>query len=245
MKKIVFVVVLFFVWQMSDAQIVTDRPTQGISSSTVGGGNFQVEMGTQVGMSGADRETLLPITAFRYGITSDIELMLVHSYKRLNASTSLMTAHAFNDLEIAAKAQIFQSESSKSEVAFMTKLVTPTATPNGGSDYGTVNTFTISHVLNDKLGLGYNIGHSYFGTGNGNLNYTLALGISINDKTSIFVEPYGEYTNLKIFNHNFNTGFTYLVNDTFQVDFSFGTGLTQRMNFIAFGFSWKANKKEE
>ena len=49
-----------------------------------------------------------------------------------------------------------------------------------------------SHTLSDKTGLGYNLGYDYFGNGKGNLTYTLAIGTSLTEKLSFFMEPYGE-----------------------------------------------------
>jgi hypothetical protein len=38
---------------------------------------------------------------------------------------------------------------------------------------------------------------------------------------------------------NFDAGLTYLVKDNVQLDFSFGTGLTHKMNYISLGCCWK------
>jgi hypothetical protein len=54
------------------AQLVTDRPDQTESSSTVGKGNLQIESGIFVGFEGdnmfSTRQILLPTTLFRYGL---------------------------------------------------------------------------------------------------------------------------------------------------------------------------------
>jgi biopolymer transport protein ExbD len=48
---------------------------------------------------------------------------------------------------------------------------------------------------------------------------------------------------VKEFVLNFDTGFTYLANENLQFDFSFGTGLNHRMNYLSIGFSWLLKKK--
>ena len=71
------------------------------------------------------------------------------------------------------------------------------------------------------------------------LTYSAVLGIGVNDKVAIYVEPYGELVNMEEFVLNFDAGLTYLVKDNVQLDFSFGTGLTHKMNYISLGCCWK------
>lgn len=68
------------------------------------------------------------------------------------------------------------------------------------------------------------------------------MGIGVNDKVGIYIEPYGDWVNFTELEANFDAGFTYLVNPNFQLDFSFGTGLNHNMNYLSFGFSWIAIK---
>ena len=63
----------------------------------------------------------------------------------------------------------------------------------------------------------------------------------------ILIKPevgFGEISNLKEFVLNFDTGFTYLANENLQFDFSFGTGLNHRMNYLSIGFSWLLKKNK-
>ena len=83
----------------------------------------------------------------------------------------------------------------------------------------------------------------YMAEGKGEITYSLVIGIGINDKVGIYVEPYGEITNLEDVIANFNTGFTYLLNKNLQFDFSFGTGINHPMNYMALGFSWLMEKE--
>ena len=59
------------------------------------------------------------------------------------------------------------------------------------------------------------------------------------DKLSAYIEPFGEYFNFSDFYINADTGITYLLRDNFQLDISFGTGLNYKINYVAFGFSWR------
>ncbi len=102
-----------------------------------------------------------------------------------------------------------------------------------------------SHKLSEKTGLGYNLGYDYFGSGRGNLTYTLAIGTSLTEKLSFFMEPFGEINDLNNLILNFDSGFTYLIKKNLQLDCSYGTGINNKMNFFSFGISWLINKTKE
>ena len=108
--------------------------------------------------------------------------------------------------------------------------------------FGTINKLAVSHRLGENTGIGYNAGYSYFGRGSGDLTYSVSLGIGINDKIALFVEPYGELAGLKTFQLDFDAGLTYLVMNNLQFDFSAGAGINRKMNFISMGCSWLMEK---
>jgi hypothetical protein len=70
--------------------------------------------------------------------------------------------------------------------------------------------------------------------------YTLAFGYAITDQLNCYVEPYGFLTNNGEELHLVNGGFTYLVNDNFQLDLTGGFGLNEEApdNFISCGASF-------
>ena len=43
---------------------------------------------------------------------------------------------------------------------------------------------------------------------------------------------------------NFDAGFTYLIKDNFQLDFSFGTGINHAMNYLSIGCSLNIAKEK-
>ena len=227
------------------AQIVTDRPDQTESSSTVGKGNLQIEAGLLIRFAGEDenavRQILAPTTLFRYGITEGIELRLLSQLESIKIQDQV--AQGISDIEVGAKIQLFQKEESRFEVAFLSHLLVPTGSENlSFESFGTINKLAVSQEINETLGLGYNLGYNYFGRGSGMLTYSAVLGVGVNDKVAIYVEPYGELVDMEEFVLNFDAGLTYLVKDNLQLDFSFGTGLTHRMNYISLGCCWKIMK---
>ncbi len=220
------------------AQIVTDRPDQTESSSTVGAKNLQIETGVLLGFEGENepstQQILAPTTLFRYGLNDKFELRFVSQFESIKVGADRFQGIA--DSEIGFKVELGSNE--KTEIAFLSHLVLPLGTEElTGNRFGTVNKLSISHGFNENVGLGYNIGYDYFGEGDGSLTYSLALGVTVNEKVGIYVEPYGELVDFDKHISNFDAGFTYLINENVQLDFSFGVGLNQKMNYLSFGIS--------
>lgn len=246
-RNTIFIIVLWVtVCGSIKAQIVTDRPDQTESSSTVPKGALQLESGILIGYEDnnqqSTRQILLPTNLFRLGITNWIELRLLNQLELLKIGNQ--KHEGISDFELGAKIQLLKKEQLKTEIAFLSHLIIPTGTKELTSDkYGTLNKLCISHGISENFNLGFNIGYNYFGEGNGDLNYSLAFGIGINEKVGIYAEPYGEFSDIDEFVSNFDAGITYLVNPNLQFDFSFGTGVNQTMNYISIGCSWLIEKE--
>jgi len=188
-----------------------------------------------------------PTTLFRYGLTKEIEIRVVNQYINIKNKINSKEISGIADLEVGVKTQIIRRENSNTEIAFLSQLVIPTGSKDLSFEkFGTINKLSISHQLNDRINLGYNFGYNYFGIDSGFLTYSLVLGVSISERMEVYVEPYGE---IGIFDEhlaNFDAGITYLLQDNFQLDFSFGTGLNYTRNYISAGFSWNIiNKKTD
>ena len=230
-----------FLVNLASAQIITDRPDQTESSSTVGSGNLQIESGLLIGYerSGQNtlRQILAPTNLFRYGLNNNIEIRLLSQFESVDISG--ISSDGISDLEIGTKFQILKKETCKTEIAFLSHIILPTGTVSLTNDeVGTINKLSISHELNGNMAIGYNVGYDYFGEGSGDLTYSLALGFGVNDKVGIYIEPYGRLEDLSEYVSNIDAGMTYLANKNMQFDFSFGTGITHTMNYISLGFSW-------
>lgn len=250
MKKGILVVALVtMVFGYVNAQIVTDRPDQTESSSTIGPGDLQIEGGILVAYEAdaaalaSNRQFLLPTNLLRYGLTDWIELRFVSQFE--TGRISDVNVQGISDLQIGIKIQLLQDENKNAEIALLSHFVFPTGTQElTAGVVGMINKLCMSYDLSDNVGLGYNVGLSYLGE-DIDLTYTLALGTSVNDKVGIYIEPYGQVTEFEEFVLNFDTGFTYLANDNLQLDFSFGTGVTHNMNYISVGASWLMERKSE
>ena len=231
-----------FVNHEGSAQIITDRPDQTESSSTVEKGALQIESGFLVGFEGdysnSITQLLAPTTLFRQGISNRFELRIVSQFEQIRFQEE--TTKGISDLEIGTKIQLYKKAQSRTQIAWLSHLRLPTGS-DGLTDrsFGTINKLSVSHKINEFTAIGYNIGYNYFGIDRGDLTYSAALGFSLNRHVSIYVEPYGMLSNFKESIVNFDAGFTYLVHDNLQFDFSFGTGVSDRMNYVSIGCSWK------
>jgi len=248
--RILIYVALFVINSTISAQnIITDRPDQTESSSTVPKGSFQIETGIVIGFSKSEgiseRQTLAPSTLFRYGITNGIEIRVVNQFEIIKNRTTSERVNGISDLEIGTKFQILQKENVNTEIAFLSHLILPTGTKElTNNKFGSINKLSISHSISETIGIGYNVGYDYFGSGKGNFTYSLALAIGLTPKLGIYVEPYGGIIEFDIHEMNFDGGITYLINNNFQLDASFGTGINHNMSYISAGMSINISKSK-
>ncbi|WP_308991602.1 transporter [Mariniflexile litorale] len=222
--------------------IITDRPDQTESSSTIEKGSLQIETGVLLGFTeddfSSERQLLAPSTLFRYGITNGIELRVLSQFESLKDQNSSQKINGMSDLEIGTKIQLFKKENINTEMAFLSHLILSTGSKYlSNNAFGTINKLSISHELSDVLGLGYNVGYDYFGEGSGNLTYSVALGISVTETFGVYIEPYGNFVEFDTHEASFDAGIAYLLKDNCQLDFSFGTGINHTMNYLSLGCS--------
>jgi len=244
-KGILIFVFLVYCIGMYAQQIVTDRPDQTESSVTVPFKSLQIESGILIGNEGGGdiKQLLIPTTLLRYGLTPNIELRFGQQFERMKYDATGKSDFGISDLEIGAKVQLLKKEDVNTEIAFLSHLILPTGTSGLSNDkFGSINKLAISHEINEKLGLGYNVGYDYLGEGSGDFTYSIALGIGLNEAFGTYVELYGDYAEFENWGTNFDTGITYLVKENLQLDFSFGLGLDHKMNYFALGVSWNIPK---
>ncbi len=250
MKRILYSPVLFallfapttLIW----AQIDTDRPDQTESSSTVPHGSLQIETGMLWNFEGektqAYSDAFLPTNLIRYGISRVFELRMVNEYEILKTPDKKITG--ISDLQIGTKIQLLKKVNVNTEISFISHLIVPTGSEGLSTEkVGTYNRFCFSNPLSSSMTLGYNLGYNYYGYNDGDLTYTLALAIEVTPKVGIYIEPYGELQNMEEFLMNADAGFTYLINENIQLDYSFSTGITHKSNYNSLGISWRILKE--
>ncbi len=245
-KKSFTFIFTFFLLQMYSQDIVTDRPDQTESSSTVGKRNFQIEMGiSTLNIENQGISSFLgPSTLLRYGITEGIELRFASQYEstKVEIAGDDFKNKGFNDLEFGVKIQVFKRKDINTEIAFLSHIIIPTANKKLTTNtVGVINKLAISHELTNKLSIGYNVGYDYIEEFH-SFTYSLVLGISISKVVGLYVEPYGFWGESNVFENNFDAGFTFLLNPNFQLDTSYGIGLSNTMQYFSIGFSWRINQ---
>jgi hypothetical protein len=106
--------------------IVTDRPDQTETSSTIPFKSLQTEAGFLLESSKDATSYLFPTVLFRYGILDILEVRLNEQFMSLREKKSSETYFGLSDLEPGIKVQILKKEEINTEIAFITHLILPT-----------------------------------------------------------------------------------------------------------------------
>jgi hypothetical protein len=228
-------------------RMITDRPTQTVSSTILSKGTFQTETGVSLAFrpSGARSSTqlLAPTSLFRLGVSEYIEVRLLGEIASNKLPTDENRTSGISDLQVGAKIKILNEDDVNAKIAFLGHIIAPTGSRGISIDeFGAVNSITVSHEITKSIILGYALGYNYFTSKNGDFTYSGYVSAEVNDKVIIYAESYGAYVRLLTLEANFNVGFTYLIKPNLQLDFSYGSGLNYKMNYAAIGFSWRTSK---
>ena len=235
MNRLLILILTLFISDYAFAQISTDRPDQTESSLVLPKGTIQIESG----FVSRKNELIFPNTLFRIGISKKFEFRINTNYIfKTNEYENKISN--FSDLEIGTKIQIYNSETSKTSIAFLTHLSIPSANKYySNNTTGLLSRILISHELNNNFGIGYNIGYNKFKDEEGDIVYTVALGKGINS-WGIYCELYGNISDSKS-DLYFDGGLVYLLKDNLQLDISYGTGINNTSNYFSAGVSWAFN----
>lgn len=240
MRYKITLVVLFIELLSYSQQIITDRPDQTESSSTIPRGSLQIEMGLVANSFENINGFAGPSTLLRVGLLKGLELRIFNQYEsyKLDFGFDNEKYSGFSDLELGFKVQLFKKEGVNTEIAFLSHAIIPTANEELSNDkMGTINKLSISHNLSDKISFGYNIGYDYKSQIH-SFTYSAALGFSLGQQLGGYIEPYGAYGEQGFYESYLDAGLTYLMTDNFQLDTSYGVGLNNDLQFFSAGFSW-------
>ena len=237
-------------------ELITDRPDQTESSTTVPPGSVQVEMGwLHSEEERQDLETdIFPQTLLRYGLMENLELRFgFDGYVWENAVGSQggnVDAEGGADLGVGFKLKLREEEGWLPETALLASVGLPTGKgPFSSERFDPDYRLSCSHTLSERLSFGYNLGQAWVteedAAGDRDTRhqfvYTAALGISLTDNLGGFVEFFGEIPTGSDGGpaNSFDGGFTYLIADNVQLDVSSGIGLSQDADdwFLAAGLS--------
>lgn len=242
MKQFFTLLFIFTSITFSAQDIITDRPDQTEASSTIPKNSFQIEMGilTQTSNDNSQTNFAGPSTLLRYGISEKVELRLFNQFEsnKLELDGGNSKSSGLGDIEIGTKIQLLKREGINTEIAFLSHMIIPTAKDElSNKSLGTINKLSISHAINDKIGIGYNVGYDYVNKISV-FTYSVAFGFALGEKFGIYIEPYGALAEENELESNFDAGVTYLAKNNLQLDISYGTGLNNDMQYVSAGFSW-------
>lgn len=263
MKKIVTLITLILsahvVAQTTDRNeepLITDRPDVTESPFTVGKGNFQIESGASFinnSQNGLDiTETVFNTSLLRYGLSNNFELRLGWDYININSkrdNLELFDATGFNPLLIGAKIDVTNENGWVPQIGLLTHLRLPftAASEFKPEETGIEMIFAFNHTLNEKSGIGYNLGARVGDDRSLEYIYSISYGRSLTEKIGVYGELYGFFPESNKAGHLWDAGITYLVNNNLQLDATIGTGFqgtnTDQNLLVSFGFSYRILKQ--
>ena len=244
------------VWAQ-EMELVTDRPDQTESTNIVPVGYIQVETGGTFvhdkNQGVKVRSYEFPGTLVRAGVMDGAELRIGwggYAWQKTE-DNGISRIDGGSDMEIGSKIHLWQEKGLRPEGALLTGISLPTGSQNFTSERVDPSfRFNMSHTLNDRLSLGYNLGATWGSSLNDNLedrdragvfNYTTSLGIGLSEKLGMFVEFFGDVpVNARGRPQNsFDGGFTYKLQPNVQLDISGGVGISEDANdfFAGMGIS--------
>jgi|TARA_B110000879_G_C11179047_1_gene517440 hypothetical protein len=259
------VILLLLVSTSLVAQIETDRPDFTESPNVVPKGALQVETGfilendkqSLIGLGVlnnlSERNITVNTTLLRYGLTNNIELRFNTSFNNNGEIfNSAFTGGqdftsdrvGFSSSFIGFKTNLYKND--KISIGFLGHLYIPELTSGdfakaSGQKIAPEFLVPLTYDITSRFGIAIQYGLSWDGfTPSPTTSYTLALGYGITEKLSFYIEPYGFLTNSGEELHLINGGFTYLINDDFQIDLTGGFGLNEAApdNFVNCGASF-------
>ena len=236
--------------------LVTDRPDQTESSSTMQKGFLQIETG--VGYESYEENNIefssstLNTTLMRFGLLDNLELRLgwdfVEGSTKISGDKLSDVSSGFSPLLIGVKIGIAEEKNGLPEIALLLHTSHPFF---AGNDFKTQSTgtdfrFSLSHTLSEKSSLAYNLGMVWDGDiTSASYIYTLVYGYSLTHKLGCYAELYGDIPEGNKANHLWNAGFTYLVSNNFQLDILGGTSITKGQDLgLGFGASFRIPSKK-
>jgi hypothetical protein len=237
-------------------ELITDRPDQTESSSTVPRKSLQWESGfsyeadSRELQSGKESNQSFGLnhSLLRYGITDRIELRL--GFDAVHTSTSFeqqdvqdIKKTSLEPLYFGAKLNITSESGIIPELAIITHLSIPVSDGSPGlKDLVPDLVLAGSYTLGESLGFGFNAGFQWpdLIEFKPDLFYSAVLGISHSEKLGTFWEVYGYYFQVPaVADTRADAGITLLLKPNLQLDLSAGIGISDVSPdiFIGLGFS--------
>jgi hypothetical protein len=227
-----------------DSPIATDRPDQTESALVVPGKMLQLEAGFNFEETGGEEPGLVhPTILWRLGLNGKTELRMITDLTTRGDGDQRNTG--MDPIALGLKTALWDEHGWIPKASLIAHLSFPTwASADRKLNYYFPDfRFTFLNVISDKLSLGYNVGAQWDGvSGEPVFLYTFAPALSLGGAWGCYAELYGFAPQYGKAEHNFDAGFTYLVNNNAQFDLSGGWSLTGKESipyYVSLGFSWR------
>ncbi|MEI7509313.1 MAG: transporter [Flavobacterium sp.] len=242
--KIEILLLLFSITSFSQNQpIEADRPDQTETPSIVPVGMYQVESGfSYQKYEERNEDFTLPSTLWKYGVSKSIELRMITEF--ISEKNYEKKTNGFLPCAVGFKINLFDENKWLPKTSLISHVTLKNcASANFKNDYYVPDfRFTMQHTLGKNHTLGYNLGVEWDGfTKQSMLLYTATTGYSLNEKLGCYIEIFGFATQKETASHNFDCGFTYLINNNLMLDISSGIGITINapQHYFALGITFR------
>ncbi len=243
--------------------LITDRPDFTESTEAIPAGHFQLEAGYTFTYDREHKDRVRDHTApeflLRIGVVDDVELRVgwqgyswtenqfvtrTRAGRRVTGEDWTDGAH---DLSIGFKLKLLEQDGLVPHFGILASMNIPEGSDvvsPGDVEPGAVLLW--AYDLTDEIALAGNVGFAsltdagerFFQT-----SASISLAVALTERLGGYVEYYGLYPNAEDSDaaHTLNGGFTFLINNNFQIDWRIGGGLNEEADdfFTGVGFAWR------
>lgn len=230
-------------WGQNEEAIQADRPDQSDGIHILNPGSFQLETGFIFEHTDKKLYDIIHSTLFRYGVGSNWEFRLLVNEGFTSDDAFKTPSFGIDPVSISSKVGLLRQQQFIPAITLVTYLQLPfAASKNNKVDYlAPTILLAFENEVNSRLGLGYNIGVSWDGIEK-KPEYlaTLSMGYGLSYRWSFFGEYFSSFRPLKLTNHNFDFGASYMVSRDLLLDFAVGYSLSVPGNtsFETFGLTY-------
>lgn len=254
--KYIFILILWVYFkniafcQFSET-ISSDRPGQTFSATTLGKKVFQIQTGFTYGEEHENERdiTLLSNTFLRFALTDNFDIEAMVNWRKDNTLIDDKTttiSEGVSNTQIGFKYNFIENEGWVPALGFQGRVITQLVDSDyKGDKAGMLMNLTTSNMLTSWLSFNMNIGLTF--PQKDNIEYyvpaTFNFSTGFLEKWGAFIELYG---NLNDFNANFDTGFSYLLNNNLMLDCSGGYFKNKFLDswFVDVGVSYRVVWRE-
>jgi hypothetical protein len=223
-------------YAQSVGRIETDRPDQTECPFIVKKGYIQSELG----FNRATAENLFPTSLLKLGISNRIELRYVSVLAQEKGQSARFQTEA-----VGFKLALLEPVKWRPRTA----VIVHYNFDHQNRDFSEKNlrghslgdiVFTMQNELNNRLGIGYNLGTELHSNGSFEGIYRVAPNVLIGKKGYAYVEVFGRFPASEFADHSYDAGMAYYLNDEVKLDISAGQSFTRPEDrYIALGISFR------